>query len=258
MNTQTKNMPNNIRTAQQAAALLTGICFADRPECGICVIDTTATPTNSEELALSVVSKELSLHQKLLYTHDCNGAPFVYNTETGSEVPLLISVSDEDELLCLTWAMETSANTPDSTQISGIGIDLASRGCYTNLLDEEQVLRHMFFDSELTWVHEHFSDDLDQGLTLLLSVKEAAFKSAACAAHRAGLKAPEDVYFEFRGLEVVPDKEAPVQTECLTFTAKGTNHAGDSVTGLLKAGISQILVHTVYYDKGVLALAQAY
>lgn len=195
--------------------------------------------------------------ERLSLSNDFAGAPFLVDGG-GVEQPPFISLSDEDGLRCIAWAMPS----PESNLV-GVGVDLAARGDFSHGGDWQRIYRRIFTEAELGAIGRVAPDDFDLGATMLFSAKEASFK--ACSqqirrffhAHDGEPEKLAGLYFETRDFEILPDAKDDPRIDG-PWHAAGIAHLGDAARALVLLGIVRIELRFQLVGDKVLSLASAF
>jgi phosphopantetheinyl transferase (holo-ACP synthase) len=225
----------------QSAALSSRI-FAGRgcSRCGIRIVSRPredGRASSWHDTAVTILRPDGTL-EELPIAHDERQAPYVVGDGSGGESRLMVSLTDENDLLGVAWAEPL----PDSA-VMGVGLDIASTSDFG--MDErgDRFVRLLFTQAEQEEAERTHPENVPIGRAFVFSAKEAAFKAASQALRAWHLEHEEKVPFEVRNFSLQTDG-----TEALSEKRAGTFE---------KLGIGSIVVEHVALADAVATCALA-
>ena len=172
-----------------------------------------------EDTTVSIEGRDGTL-EELPIDHDERGAPYVIGEGPGGEARLLVSLTDEDNLLGVAWA-EPSAGSKEA----GIGIDIASTAEFARTEAGDRFARLLLSDFEQSLASDIHPEDVAMGRAFLFAAKEAAFKAASAAVRSWYLSHDDEVFFEARDFQMAGDgSEVLAEKRADTYERLGIGH----------------------------------
>lgn len=176
--------------------------------------------------------------EQLTIEKDEREAPYVVDALTGRESPLMVSLTDENDLLGVAWAEPAVGS-----RVIGVGFDLAEASDFDGTRIGNRFVQLVFSEFEQALAVEVHPDDFRLGRAFVFSAKEAAFKATSQAVRRWYATHDEKIAFGVRDFQMQPD---------------GTEILCEKRTGSLeKLGIDSIAVTHVAFDGYVACCAVA-
>ncbi|RHD73333.1 hypothetical protein DW781_07735 [Olsenella sp. AM30-3LB] len=172
-------------------------------------------------------------------SHDCNGAPIAVDSHGNEMHDVLISLSDENDILACVW---TGVNP--GTPVLGLGIDLCSPQYFEGGRDHQAM--QLLDRRELELARELEPSEYSMGCAKIFGAKEAAFKSLSAPLRKYSKANGESLFFEVRSFSM---------TE-LGLEA-GSSRYGDAKRAMEALGVARIAVRLERVDHMAIAVAVA-
>lgn len=172
--------------------------------------------------------------------HDGRGAPLVTYANGQENERLLISASDETDIV-----VRCHAELEEESELVGLGVDVVpiddlsgERGAYLQKL--------LFTERDRSIVESGWAGRLEEGYAFAFSAKEAAFKACAAPLRIWYSTHDEELSFDLRGFELADPTHA-----------QGTARRGEAQRAMDAMGIACIELSTLTFGAYVLTFAFA-
>lgn len=173
-------------------------------------------------------------------THDDRGAPLVAYANGQENEKLLISASDETDLVVLCWA-----ELEGESELVGLGVDVVPIDDFAGERGA-RLCKLLFTERDRAAVESGWADRLEEGYAFAFSAKEAAFKACAAPLRTWYATHDEELSFDLRGFELDG-----------AHRSTGTARHGEAGRAMDKMGIARVELTTLSFEGYILTFAFA-